>query len=119
MPNDITKIVAVVSGFGTPHVLHGEISSNGGPATWTDISPHDNNGNIIDIPVNAVAISENDPKLMYIGTDVGVFCTHDGGKKWIQFNEGMPNCQVYDLRLFSDKKLRAATHGRGLWERMI
>ena len=119
MPNDETKIVAVVSGFLSSHVFYGEISSDCSSATWKDISPRYDNGDIIDIPVNAIAIDNNNSNVMYIGTDLGVFRTHDGGIKWVHFSEGLPNCQVYDLRLISNRVLRAATHGRGLWERKI
>ena len=54
---------------------------------------------------------------------MGVFGTTDGGKNWIRFSEGLPNCQVYDMRLKFKSKynqvLRATTHGRGIWERIL
>jgi len=116
IPNEETKIVAVLSGFDSSHVFYGEVSSDGSSAIWKDISPRDGNGDIIDVPANAIAIDDKNSNSMYLGTDLGVFRTQDGGKKWVYFNKGLPNCQVYDLRLIPGKVLRAATHGRGLWE---
>jgi photosystem II stability/assembly factor-like uncharacterized protein len=116
LPSDENKIIAVVSGFNTPHVFRGVVSPQNNSATWTDISGT-GNGRLPDIPVNALAIDDNKESTMYIGTDVGVFCTLDGGTSWMKFSRGLPACQIYDLRLNSSKGLlRAATHGRGMWQ---
>jgi hypothetical protein len=56
----------------------------------------------------------------YVGTDIGVFRTTNAGATWQLFNDGLPNTAVYDLRLQATTRLlRAATHGRGLWERKL
>jgi photosystem II stability/assembly factor-like uncharacterized protein len=118
LPRDQNKIIAVVSGFDTPHVFRGEVSPQNNSVTWTDISGT-GGGRLPNIPVNALAIDESDvtSNTFYIGTDVGVFCTRDGGFNWMQFSRGLPACQVYDLRLNSSKGLlTAATHGRGMWQ---
>ena len=119
LPNDETKIIVIVSGFDTPHVFRGDVSPGNNTATWTDISGT-GNARLPNIPVNALVIDENKATTMYVGTDVGVFRTVDSGKTWKWFSEGLPNCQVYDLRLNNSKGLlRAATHGRGMWERKV
>ena len=122
-----------ISGYsGNPSVWRGQISDNG-IIEWSQISK--NSGNTSDlptlpiIPVNTIVIESNDPhnpnnpNTMYIGTDIGVFRTKDEGKTWRKFGKRLPNCSVLDMRLFSYKNertpfrvLRAATHGRGLWE---
>jgi hypothetical protein len=39
------------------------------------------------------------------------------GANWNNFSQGLPNTAIYDLRLRAGSVLlRAATHGRGLWE---
>src|SRR5437867_3887403 len=117
--DDETKIIVIVSGFDTPRVFRGDVSPSNNPATWTDISGT-GGGRLPNIPVNALVIDENKATTMYVGTDVGIFRTVDSGKTWMGFSEGLPNCQVYDLRLNNSKGLlRAATHGRGMWERMV
>ncbi|HEY1248859.1 MAG TPA: hypothetical protein VGE97_07730 [Nitrososphaera sp.] len=122
LPSDTSNktIIVVVSGFEDPprdgHVFRGVVSPQNDSATWTDISGT-GTGRLPNIPVNALAIDENKPSTMYIGTDTGVFCTRDGGSNWMSFSRGLPTCQVYDLRLDSSRGLlRAATHGRGMWQ---
>jgi hypothetical protein len=56
----------------------------------------------------------------YVGTDIGVFRTVDAGVNWQQFSDGLPNVAVYDLLIHAPTRLlRAATHGRGIWERKL
>ena len=113
--NNDKTIIVIVSGFGTGHVFRGEVSSDH-TATWTDISGV-GAGRLPDNPTNALVIVENKPETMYIGMDVGVFQTTNGGNDWIKLGAGLPNVQIYDMRLFSPSSLlRAATHGRGIWQ---
>jgi hypothetical protein len=79
--------------------------------TWTDIS-----GNLPDTPVWSVAFSSNG-QAVYVGTDIGVYSTTNGGTTWSVFGTGLPNAQVDDLKYVGSLNLLAAgTHGRGLWE---
>jgi photosystem II stability/assembly factor-like uncharacterized protein len=118
LPNDETNLIVVVSGFGSGHVFHGSLKSNN-VATWTDISGT-GDGRLPDNPTNALVIDDNKQGTMYVGTDVGVFCTYDAGKKWEWFSQGLPNAQIYDMRLHSPTGLlRVVTHGRGMWERKV
>jgi hypothetical protein len=72
------------------------------------------------VPVNALVIDKDSPDTYYIATDVAVFRTTNAGASWTQFSQGLPNCAVFDLKLHSKSRLlRAATHGRGLWERKL
>ncbi len=124
-PKDINKVFVVNAGFGSKeeplsHVWAGEVLPDG-TATWKDINPRNDNAELIDIPVNAIATDEDEPDTVYIGTDIGVFRTINGGQKWTPFSEGLPNTAVYDMRLQNKpaKILRAVTHGRGIWERRL
>ncbi len=79
--------------------------------TWTDIS-----GNLPDIPVDSVAVSP-DGKTVYIGTDVGVYSTTNGGTSWAPFGTGLPNAMVMEIEDVSSQNLLVVgTHGRGVWE---
>jgi photosystem II stability/assembly factor-like uncharacterized protein len=119
-PNDANTIFVVMAGFGSrhqplSHVWRGKVSETG-TTIWTDISKW-NGGKLPDVPVNAIVIENDTPDTMYIGTDVGVFKTINGGGKWTRFSQGLPNCAVFDMRLHLAKRLlRAVTHGRGMWE---
>ena len=64
-----------------------------------------------------IRFDPTDPSTLYVGTDVGVYRSTDGGETWNPFGTGLPAVSVYDIRILSDGSiLRAATHGRGIWE---
>jgi hypothetical protein len=114
-PDDVNRIVVVMAGFHISHVWHGAVAALGTSATWTNIS-----GTLPDIPVNALVIDPAAPDTYYIATDIAVYRTINAGASWTPFSEGLPNCAVFDLRMHSlTRLLRAATHGRGLWERKL
>ena len=118
-PGDLNTILVAVSGFGTGHVWRGAVAAGGASATWTDISGTAPN-RVPDVPANSLQIDPLNPNDLYVGTDIGVFRTTNGGTNWQLFSNGLPNTAVYDLRLHSSTRLlRAATHGRGLWERKL
>lgn len=71
-------------------------------------------------PVNAIVVDPANPDTLFIGCDVGVFRSDDAGNTWSTWDDGLPNCSVQDLVLFAPRRLlRAATHGRSIWERPI
>jgi photosystem II stability/assembly factor-like uncharacterized protein len=125
LPGSPNTIVVVLSGFNPiGHVWKGAVPTVG-LATWTNISGT-GIGILPNIPVNAQAIDPLNANRIFIGTDIGVFETVDGGTTWAlisgvsAFSTGLPNCAVFDLRLHeSTRILRAATHGRGLWEKPV
>ena len=64
-----------------------------------------------------VRFDPTDPSTLYCGTDVGVYRSTDSGANWSQFGSGLPAVSVYDVEATLDGSLlRAATHGRGIWE---
>jgi photosystem II stability/assembly factor-like uncharacterized protein len=119
-PDNPDIVILVMSGFGIPHVWRGAVAVGGGSAAWTNISGT-GAGTLPDIPVNALALDPVAPyDTYYIATDVAVYRTINAGTSWTQFSQGLPNCAVFDLRLHNPTRLlRAATHGRGLWERKL
>jgi hypothetical protein len=55
------------------------------------------------------------PKLLFLGTEFGLFISIDGGKRWAQFTGNLPNVPVYDLAIHPrEGDLILATHGRGI-----
>ena len=54
------------------------------------------------------------PRLLYAGTNAGVYVTFDDGDHWQPLQANLPNARVRDLTLHGDD-LVAATHGRALW----
>jgi photosystem II stability/assembly factor-like uncharacterized protein len=114
-PDAPNTVIVVMSGFRTPHVWSGTVTAAG--TAWADVSGTGTTTRLPDIPVNALTIDPAHPNSWFIGTDVGVFRTLDAGTTWLPFSNGLPNCAVFDVKLHAQARLlRAATHGRGLWE---
>jgi len=84
---------------------------NSGIATVSDIS-----GNLPNVPVNAVLADPDVSNTIYVGTDVGVFFTGDGGVTWSPLVAGLPRAAVLGLAFQrAGRLLVAATHGRSMW----
>ena len=50
----------------------------------------------------------------WAGTELGIFESKDQGNSWTRPSSNLPNVQIYQLKA-REKKIMAATHGRGLW----
>ncbi len=73
-----------------------------------------------DVPVNAFAIDPAQPARCFAGTDVGVYQSTDGGATWLPWTTGMPVVTVFDMKIQASARiLRVATHGRGMYERLL
>jgi hypothetical protein len=109
-------VYATVQGFGTPHLYR---STDGG-AHWTNITK-----NLPDLPANDVLVDPDDPGVVYVASDGGVFvtknvedCTSSTGQCWSIFGTGLPLAPA--MRLSSTPAdgglLRVGTYGRGIWQ---
>jgi hypothetical protein len=112
-PVDANVVYATYAEFGAPHVWK---STNGGE-TWTTIDGLGDTA-IPDIPVHSIAIDPTRRERLYLGTDLGVFVSLDGGANWAVENSGFAN--VVTEAVFIGKgalgpAVYAFTHGRGAW----
>jgi photosystem II stability/assembly factor-like uncharacterized protein len=79
--------------------------------TWSNIS-----GNLPDVPVSAFAINPNNVNQIWVGTDVGVYHTYNGGATWSSYRYNMPIVAIMDLKYNATTGyLTVSTHGRGAW----
>ena len=66
-----------------------------------------------------VHVVREDPKvrdLLYLGTELGVFVSWNGGRQWESLRLGLPPVAVRDLKVHPrDNDLILATHGRGVF----
>jgi hypothetical protein len=73
------------------------------------------------VPTSAVVVDPLFPSYVYVGNDLGVFVTTDGGASWHAYADGLPEAvMVMDLSVSPlNRRLRAATHGNGVYERAL
>jgi photosystem II stability/assembly factor-like uncharacterized protein len=57
-----------------------------------------------------------DSKLLFAGTEFGIFVTVDGGENWLPLKGGLPTVAVRDIDIQREQNdLVLATFGRGFW----
>jgi hypothetical protein len=129
---DPDRVFVAFMGYENEHVFR----SDDGGAGWIDVTD-----NLPDVPVSALAIDPRNSRIVYAGTDLGVFVSAAGGGSWSPFMTGMPTAMVTDLTIFAPLprrsrplpgevdqadiatpekvpfKIRASTHGNGVYER--
>jgi hypothetical protein len=113
-PQNPRILYATYAGFGGAHVWR----SDDAGLTWSAIDGSGATG-LPDIPVHTVAVSPVDSRVLYLGTDLGVFTTTDGGRNWVVENTGFATAVTESLAIQTDHDDRpwlfAFTHGRGAW----
>jgi photosystem II stability/assembly factor-like uncharacterized protein len=66
--------------------------------------------------VYSIAEDHVDPKLLFAGTEFGLFVSVDGGEQWMPLNAGLPTIAVRDLAIQRrENDLVLATFGRGFY----
>ncbi len=113
-------------GFGTPaspskhfyRINNLDALNTAGVVSVTAIS----NG-LPDVPIDSIAIDPqsgsgtNTSTDLYVGTDIGVYRSTDAGASWSAYNSNLPRVPIFALAVQNPtRQLRAATHGRGMWD---
>ncbi len=80
--------------------------------TWTTLTgdlPAEGN-------INALREDLENPNLLFVGTEFGMFVSLDGGREWKKFMTGMPSVRVDDILIHPrDRDLIVGTHGRSIF----
>src|SRR5215216_1148012 len=126
-PSNVNNVWATISTFnGAPNAQgtsagHVFRSTDGGN-TWALADGTQTAGNvnaIPDIPAHSVVIDPNDGQRIYVGTDLGVFVSLDGGQNWARETTGFSNTVVESMSAVNNNgvtTLFAFTHGRGAFK---
>jgi photosystem II stability/assembly factor-like uncharacterized protein len=82
-----------------------------GGKSWTPLATADVKGFaqvVREDPVN--------PRLLFLGTEFGLFISVDGGGSWAHYREEFPQVPVDDIAIHKrEGDVVLATHGRGIW----
>ena len=111
-PLDDNVLYATYGNFGGAHVFR---SIDGG-VTWQSLDGSGATG-LPDIPVHSIVVDPDDRQRLYLGTDLGVMVSIDGGHTWMTEETGFGPAVTMWLSLIrtpaGQKQLFAFTHGRG------
>ena len=79
--------------------------------TWVSIS-----GDLpAELPANDIVVNSQNPDVLAIGTDYGLFTTTNGGTNWT-LEKSIPQTVIYQITLQPDNLLHIYTHGRGIFK---
>lgn len=71
------------------------------------------------LPQAPINVLREDPirgETLYVGTELGVLASLDGGASWAVLGDDLPTIAVHDLAVQAQsRELVLATHGRGFW----
>ncbi|MEN8008078.1 MAG: hypothetical protein ABFS42_13745 [Candidatus Krumholzibacteriota bacterium] len=125
LPNSFVTDIAVNPVNSSDVIV--SFNKTGGDALWRSTNAGSSWSNIggtgflplPDSPVHTVTFHPTNTSWIYVGTDVGVFATEDGGNNWSRTtsypgSEGPANTMVSDL-FWAGENLIAATYGRGMY----
>jgi len=123
-PNDRKTAYITFGGYNVPDGQHVwkttnlDTSNGASPVVWMPAG----NG-IPDVPVDCIVVDRTNTNNLYVGTDIGVYRSTDAGASWAPFSNGLPRVAVFDIAFqeqrtstSTDRVIRIATHGRGVWE---
>lgn len=108
-PTNGARAYVALSRFSGPKLYR--TTSGGG--TWSELG-----AGLPNIPANAVTIDPLNLNRIFVGTDIGVYESLDGGVNFAPMGTGMPTGLIIsDLEVDnSPHVLTAGTYGRGAWQ---
>ena len=113
-PQNPNVVYATYATFGGAHVWRSEDAG----VTWQSLAGKGATA-LPDVPVHALVIDPRNSQRLFIGTDLGLFTTTDGGKTWASEAPELGSAIVESLALQTtndEVNLFAFTYGNGVWE---
>ncbi len=113
-PTNTNRAYVTISAFNVTNVWKTN-NLSASPPTW--VSAAGTAGTALPlVPVNAFLVDPVNAKILYAGTDIGMYVSTDEGVSWNPYGTGLPRVAVFGIAKASDGTIRIATHGRGMWE---
>lgn len=110
-PDDENVVYVSFGGFAGDNLRR----TGDGGSTWTDATGLGATG-LPNSPIRGIARHPKKQNWLYVGTEVGIFATEDGGETWSTTNNGPANVSVDEITfMHNSETLLAATHGRGIF----
>lgn len=87
--------------------------------SWEDISGFEGNNGVSDrgfpdVAINALLVFPNDANRIWVGSEIGIIESLDGGVSWSLLDANMPPANTWDFKI-QDDQVVIATYGRGIW----
>jgi photosystem II stability/assembly factor-like uncharacterized protein len=109
--HDANLVYVVLSGKENSDSASYVFRSNDFGETWESIA-----SNLPSESCNALAEDPKTKDLIFVGTDLGVYASIDGGREWHSLCDTLPTASVMDLQVHGrDGILVAATHGLSIF----
>ncbi len=106
------RVYVTLNGYRNDDFTSYIYSSDDFGKTWKNIA-----SNIPAASVNVIIEDSENEKLLFVGTDNGLYVSFNRGKSWEAFKNGMPNVAVHDLVIQPRAKhLLVGTHGRSIYQ---
>ena len=124
-PSNPNRLVVSAGNYGSNNYVFTTNNALSASPTWNSI-----HGNLPDFPVYHALISIDDPDIIILGTEFGVWATNSGtsaSPTWAEALDGvvtdkpLPKVPVFDItqvenKSWSGPRIYAGTHGMGVWE---
>jgi photosystem II stability/assembly factor-like uncharacterized protein len=118
-----TNVLALLIDKDTPNTVYAGFGGYSNQNLWRTTDGGTNWTSIgTGLPASPVRAIERHPTLanyLYVGTEVGIFTSQDGGATWNTTNDGPANVSVDQLFWYDATTLVAVTHGRGMFRTTV
>ncbi|MCG8580400.1 MAG: hypothetical protein MI866_10810, partial [Bacteroidales bacterium] len=113
-PTDENSAFVLFSTFGKPKVFKTEDLGE----TWAELSGFGQSGSssngFPNVAVFTLIVMPHDTDIIWVGTEIGLFESTDGGQTWMYADNGLPAVCIWDMKIIGQQVV-VGTHGRGVW----
>jgi hypothetical protein len=111
-PSNPNRVLVTYGGYNSGNVLE---LTDASQVCKSNPTVTDRHGNLPQAPVRSIVRHATNPAWLYVGTEVGIFATTNGGASWSTTNDGPGSVSVDEIFWLNANTLVAATHGRGMF----